>query len=113
MHATVLPDKKCIPCRGGTPPLGAAEADSLLKDLGAGWRAIDNHHLEKEFNFPDFKQALAFVNKVGAIAEEQNHHPDILLTWGKVRVTLWTHKVGGLTENDFILAAKADRALEG
>ncbi|MCX7016617.1 MAG: 4a-hydroxytetrahydrobiopterin dehydratase [Candidatus Sumerlaeota bacterium] len=113
MHATMLADKRCVPCRGGIPPLGAAEIEPLLNELGAGWKAVDNHHLEKEYKFPDFQQALAFVDKVGAIAEDQGHHPDIFLTWGKARLTIWTHKIDGLTESDFILAAKADRALSG
>jgi len=74
------------------------------------WEVIKNHHIEREFQFPDFKTALGFVDKVGAIAEEQGHHPDIFLAWGKVRVSIWTHKIDGLTESDFILAAKIDRA---
>jgi 4a-hydroxytetrahydrobiopterin dehydratase len=69
----------------------------------------DEHQLHREFNFPDFKQALEFVNRVGALAEEQGHHPDILLAWGKAEITLWTHKIDGLTESDFIMAAKIDR----
>jgi 4a-hydroxytetrahydrobiopterin dehydratase len=74
------------------------------------WTVVNNHHLEREYKFPDFKAALAFTNKVGAIAEEQGHHPDIYVAWGKVRVTIWTHKIDGLTESDFILAAKIDKA---
>ncbi|HKF52709.1 MAG TPA: 4a-hydroxytetrahydrobiopterin dehydratase [Candidatus Acidoferrales bacterium] len=84
------------------------ELNGYLKQV-SDWKAVNEHHLTKTFTFPDFKQALAFVNKVGAIAEEQGHHPDILLTWGKAEVTTWTHKIDGLTESDFILAAKIDQ----
>lgn len=103
-----LASKTCVPCRGGVPPMKGAELNRYL-DQVKGWKAVNEHHLTKAFAFPDFKQALAFVNKVGAIAEEQGHHPDILLTWGKAEVTTWTHKIDGLTESDFILAAKIDR----
>ena len=103
-----LAQKKCIPCTGGTPPLNSKEASSFLEKLGGNWKVLENHHLEKEFTFPDFKEALHFTNQIGTIAEEEGHHPDILLAWGKVKVTLWTHKVNGLTESDFILAAKID-----
>jgi 4a-hydroxytetrahydrobiopterin dehydratase len=84
---------------------------SKANDLPAGWRIVENHHLEKEFRFPDFAQALAFTNKIGAIAEESNHHPDIHLSWGKVRVTTWSHDEGGITARDFVLAAKIERLL--
>ena len=104
-----LADEKCVPCRGGVPPLKGKELDELLKELDNGWRIIDEHHLEKEFTFPDFAQALAFTNRIGAIAEAEGHHPDIYLAWGNVRVTIWTHKAGGLTRADFVLAAKIDR----
>jgi 4a-hydroxytetrahydrobiopterin dehydratase len=105
-----LASKSCVPCKGGVPPLAGAELDRLLAELGPdGWRAVNGHHLEKEFGFPDFATALAFVDRVGAEAERQAHHPDIHLAWGKVRVTIWTHKIDGLTESDFVLAAKIDR----
>jgi 4a-hydroxytetrahydrobiopterin dehydratase len=114
MPGSKLADRQCVPCRGGVPPLGAAEIGRLLAELGPnGWRAVDGHHLEKEYRFPDFAQALAFVDRVGAIAEQQGHHPDLFLAWGKVRVTVWTHKIDGLTESDFVLAAKCDAALAG
>jgi 4a-hydroxytetrahydrobiopterin dehydratase len=106
-----LAAKQCIPCRGGIPPLSPAENHELLKKLGGDWRVIENHHLEKTYQFPDFAKALAFTNRVGAIAEEQGHHPDIYLSWGKVRLDIWTHKIDGLTESDFVLAAKADQAM--
>ena len=106
-----LASQKCVPCRGGVPPLEAARIRELLGQLGGGWKVVGEHHLEKEYRFANFKEALAFTNRVGAIAEEEGHHPDVLLAWGKVVLTLWTHKIDGLTESDFILAAKADRAL--
>jgi 4a-hydroxytetrahydrobiopterin dehydratase len=95
------------------PPLKGAELQALLERLNTegrgGWRVIAEHHLEKEYGFPDFASALAFTNRVGAVAEEQGHHPDIHLAWGKVRLTVWTHKIDGLTESDFVFAAKADK----
>ena len=103
-----LASKTCVPCRGGVPPMKGEDLKRYLDQVN-GWKAVNEHHLTKAFTFPDFKQALAFVNKVGAIAEEQGHHPDILLTWGKAEVTTWTHKIDGLTESDFILAAKIDQ----
>ena len=103
-----LTAKQCIPCRGGVPPLAGAELAALTAQLGHDWK-VDGHHLEKAFTFPDFKSALAFTNRVGALAEAEGHHPDIYLAWGKVRLTIWTHKINGLTESDFILAAKAER----
>jgi len=107
-----LADKKCVPCRGGVPPLKGTELDALEQQV-PGWDVVNEHHLEKAFTFPDFKTALDFVNRVGAVAEEQGHHPDIYLAWGKVEITIWTHKVDGLTESDFILAAKIDRLQRG
>jgi 4a-hydroxytetrahydrobiopterin dehydratase len=103
-----LADKVCVPCRGGVPPMQAEEVSRLLGQLDA-WQAPENHHLTKSYKFPDFKTALAFVERVGAMAEEQGHHPDIYLAWGKVRFDVWTHKINGLTESDFIFAAKCDR----
>ena len=107
-----LAAKQCVPCRGGVPPLAGGQLDDLLHQLGPnGWQVVGGHHLEKSYKFPDFVQALAFVNRVGAVAEEQGHHPDIALAWGRVAITTWTHKIDGLAESDFILAAKADAAL--
>jgi 4a-hydroxytetrahydrobiopterin dehydratase len=103
-----LATKTCVPCRGGVPPLKGAELTVLHKQV-PDWQVVKEHHLTRQFKFPDFKQALAFVNRVGELAEEQGHHPDILLAWGKAEVTLWTHKVDGLTESDFIMAAKIDQ----
>jgi len=84
------------------------ELKSFLEQLSPGWKVVDGHHLEKEYPFKNFQQALDFTNKVGAIAEQEGHHPDIYLTWGLVKITLWTHKINGLSENDFIMAAKCD-----
>jgi 4a-hydroxytetrahydrobiopterin dehydratase len=102
-----LAGKTCVPCKGGTPPLKGAELHNFSHQL-PNWEVVDEHHITRTFPFPDFKQALDFVNRVGAVAEEQGHHPDIFLAWGKVGITLWTHKVNGLTESDFIMAAKID-----
>ena len=108
---SVLAQKTCIPCRGGVPPLKGEELDALQEKLGNDWQIINEHHLEKEYIFADFRQALDFTVKVGEVAENQDHHPDIYLVWGKVKLTIWTHKIDGLTESDFILAAKADQEL--
>jgi 4a-hydroxytetrahydrobiopterin dehydratase len=105
-----LADKTCVPCRGGVPPLKGDALETLQKEL-PDWKVIRDHHLFKVFHFADFKKALDFVNRVGAIAEEQGHHPDILLSWGKAEVTIYTHKINGMTESDFVLAAKIDRVV--
>ena len=107
-----LAAQKCAACDGGKPALKGRDLDGFAQRLGHGWQVIDEHQLEKEFEFKDFKEALAFTNQMGALAEEQGHHPDIYLGWGKVRVTIWTHKVDGLTESDFILAAKIEELRE-
>jgi 4a-hydroxytetrahydrobiopterin dehydratase len=106
-----LADRKCLPCRGGVPPLTPEQTTPLLASLNDGWRIANHHHLTRDLKFPDFAQALAFVNRVGAEAEQQGHHPDVHLAWGKVRLDIWTHKIDGLTESDFIFAAKCDRLL--
>ncbi len=103
-----LASKECVPCKGGVPPLAGDDLNQLMSQLGGGWRVVDEHHLEKEFPFPDFREALDFTNRVGELAEAQGHHPDIYLAWGKVKITVWTHKINGLTESDFVFAAKSD-----
>ena len=100
--------KKCVPCEAGTPPLREDQIRPLEQKLG-GWSVVENHHLHKNYSFKNFREALAFVDKIGAVAEEEDHHPDIELGWGKVGVTLFTHKIKGLSDNDFIMAAKIDR----
>ncbi len=104
-----LADRACVPCRGGVPPLTAEQIAPLQAQL-EGWNVADGHHLEKRYRLKNFVQALDLVNRIGAIAEEQNHHPDLCLAWGRVEVKIWTHKINGLTESDFIFAAKCDRA---
>ncbi len=104
-----LTEKHCIPCRGGVPPLKGEQLQDLAGQV-SGWNVVDEHHLTKSYKFPDFKKALDFVNRAGAIAEEEGHHPDLALAWGRVDVKTWTHKIDGLTESDFILAAKIDQA---
>ena len=106
-----LAKKTCIPCKGGVPPLKGTKLDDLLEKLKNDWKIIKEHHLEKEYSFKNFKEALDFTIKVGELAENQGHHPDIFLAWGKVKLTIWTHKIDGLTESDFIFAAKADKEL--
>ena len=105
---TELAAKQCVPCRGGVPALNGEALRELQEQIGSAWRVVDEHHLECEYAFDDFRGALDFTVKVGEMAEEQDHHPDILLTWGSVKVTIWTHKIDGLTESDFVFAAKAD-----
>jgi 4a-hydroxytetrahydrobiopterin dehydratase len=105
-----LADKACIPCQGGVPPLKEHEYGELLSQLDDEWKVVAVHHLERSFSFENFKDALAFTNAVGEIAEQQAHHPDIYLAWGKVKVCIWTHKIDGLTASDFFFAAKCDRA---
>jgi 4a-hydroxytetrahydrobiopterin dehydratase len=102
-----LASKTCVPCRGEVPPLKGAELAKLHQQVPE-WQVSNEHHISREFNFPDFRTALAFVNRVGELAEQQGHHPDIVLKWGRVETTLWTHKIDGLTESDFIMAAKID-----
>jgi len=109
---TQLAEKQCVPCRGGIPPLTAEEISPLLEQI-SNWEVIENHHIQKTFKSENFRGALDFVNQVGGIAEEQGHHPDLYLAWGKVEVKIWTHKINGLSESDFILAAKVDRAYQG
>ena len=106
-----LAKKTCIPCRGGVPPLKGTQLEDLQDKLKNDWKIIKEHHLEKEYSFKNFREALDFTVRVGELAENQDHHPDIFLAWGKVKLTIWTHKIDGLTESDFIFAAKADKEL--
>jgi 4a-hydroxytetrahydrobiopterin dehydratase len=102
-----LADKTCAPCNGDVPALEGAELEELRKQV-PGWEVVEGHHLHRKFGFRNFREALDFVNRVGEMAEEQGHHPDIRFGWGYAEITVFTHKVDGLTENDFILAAKLD-----
>ena len=108
-QACSLADRKCVPCQGGTPPLKGEALAALRTQIDPAWEVIEEHHLARAFKFRNFAEALAFVNRVGALAEEQGHHPEMSFTWGKVRIETFTHKIGGLSESDFILAAKIDR----
>jgi 4a-hydroxytetrahydrobiopterin dehydratase len=104
-----LAEKECVACKGGVPPLKGEELARLAGELDGGWQVVNEHHLEREYKFKNFREALDFTNKVGELAEAQGHHPDIYLAWGKVKLTMWTHKIDGLTESDFVFAAKTDR----
>ena len=105
---TNLADKSCVPCSGGVPALKGDDLAAVAKQLET-WTVVDEHHIERAFSFDDFKGALAFVNRVGEVAEAEGHHPDIYFTWGKARVKVFTHAIDGLTESDFVLGAKIDR----
>jgi 4a-hydroxytetrahydrobiopterin dehydratase len=103
-----LARRKCVPCEGGVPRLRGAALAKIARELGGGWRVVRGHHLSKEWRSPDFTSALAFVNRIGALAEKVWHHPDVRLGWGRVQVEIFTHAIGGLSESDFVLAAKID-----
>ena len=103
-----LASRQCVPCRGGVPPLTGDEITKLSPQL-QGWNVINEHHLSKSYKFSNFAEAQSFVNRVGELAEEQGHHPDICFGWGRAEISIWTHKIDGLTESDFILAAKIDQ----
>jgi len=104
---TELASKTCVPCKGGTPPLKGEELDELRRQVPE-WEVVEEHHLRRRFRFKNFRESLRFVNEVGEVAEEQGHHPDIGFGWGYAEITVWTHKIDGLTESDFIFAAKVD-----
>ena len=105
-----LSEKKCVPCMGGVPPLKGKALQDLLAKLGGEWKLVDEHHLEKGYTFPSFKDNIAFLNRVAGIAEAEGHHPEMLVGFRNLTLRIWTHKIDGLTESDFILAAKADAA---
>ena len=110
MSTAELAKNVCVPCKGGVPPLKGDALEAMHETLGSEWELIEEHHLEKTYSFDGYTPAVTFTNAVAAIAEEQNHHPDIMLSWGKVKVTIWTHKIDGLTESDFYFAAKVEEA---
>ena len=103
-----LAQRECVPCRGGVPPMKGDEIKSLAAQLPE-WQVVNEHHLRKAYQFKNFAETLDFVNRVGKLSEEQGHHPDICFGWGKAEITIWTHKIDGLTESDFVLAAKIDK----
>ena len=103
-----LAERSCEPCEGGVPPMEGDETEAMLDEVGGGWEIVDDHHLLKTFEFADFQDALDFVNEVGRVAEAEGHHPVITFTWGEATLEIWTHAIDGLTENDFILAAKIE-----
>jgi 4a-hydroxytetrahydrobiopterin dehydratase len=107
-----LSRRHCVPCRGGVPPLAGDELSTLHGQVSAEWKIVDGHHLEREITLSNFRKALALANRIGEIAEEQRHHPDLLVGWGRLRITLFTHAIDGLHQNDFILAAKIDEMLK-
>jgi len=103
-----LCDRTCKPCHGGVPKLTAGEYQQFLPQL-QGWTVEEEHHLTKSYKFDNFMQAMDLANKIADLAEQQGHHPDLLVRWGELKITLWTHAIDGLSEADFILAAKIDR----
>ena len=105
-----LASRRCVPCRGGVPPMRGAEIAEFLAELD-GWEVVEEHHLRKSYKFDDFREALEVVNRIGALAESEGHHPDISFGWGYADISIWTHKINGLSESDFILAAKIDALL--
>ncbi len=107
-----LANKKCVACSTSTTPLKGDLLKKFSSQLKEGWKIVDEHHLEKSYTFKNFRDALNFTNQIGEIAEAEGHHPDLLLSWGKVKVTLWTHKIKGLSENDFIMADKCGLCFE-
>lgn len=113
MPGEELASRRCKPCDAGTPPLQGEEARRLLEWIGVQWDLVDDHHLTARFKFDDFADALAFTNRVGAVADREGHHPEVCLTWGRATVRIWTHAIDGLSDNDFILAAKIDQLYEG
>src|SRR5256714_15302903 len=105
-----LAERQCVPCRGGVPPMKGKQINEMSSQL-PDWQVVNDHHLQRNYRFTDFRESLNFVNRVGELAEEQGHHPDICFGWGKADITIWTHKIDGLTESDFVLAAKIAKLL--
>ena len=103
-----LSQRQCAPCRGGVPPLIGDVLEVLLQELQNGWKMINEHHLQKDYVFPSYQEALRFTNLIANLAESEGHHPELILSFRNVRVSYWTHKIDGLVESDFIMAAKSD-----
>ena len=108
-NTCMLSDRECVPCKGNVPPIKGETLQRYQNELAGDWKLIDEQRLEKEYKFKNFRQALDFTVRVGELAERVGHHPDIFLAWGQVKLVIWTHKIQGLSEADFVLAAKADR----
>jgi 4a-hydroxytetrahydrobiopterin dehydratase len=111
MSQICLANKTCIPCQGGVPPLGPNEINELLRQLKQNWELNEKGHLNKSFTFNNFIESMHFANRIATLAEEEGHHPDLTISWGLCRVEIWTHKINGLTESDFILAAKIENLM--
>jgi len=105
----LLHERHCIPCEGGTPPLGSTEIADIATEIHSDWKIVDEHHLLREWAFADFATALTFLNEAARLCELEGHHADFELAWGRVQALIYTHKIDGLTESDFVLAAKFDR----
>jgi len=105
-----LSDKRCVPCKGDVPPMTLGAAKAFLQQLSPEWKIVEERRLERIFHFPDFANALRFADRIGEIAEQEGHHPDLHVGYGRLTVQIWTHKIDGLTLSDFILAAKVDKA---
>lgn len=103
-----LTEQKCEPCNSDTPPLKGEELQNYFSRIDDDWKLVDGHHLKRKYTFNNFREAMDFTVKIGEMSEEEGHHPEIVLTWGEVTVTVYTHAIDGLSENDFIWAAKAD-----
>ncbi len=112
MNLEPLARRQCVPCRGGVPPLSLERVAVLRRQISPAWEIVDGHHLMREVRLRSFREALELANTIGGIAEAQKHHPDLLVSWGKLTVTLFTHAIDGLHENDFIMAARIDQALD-
>jgi 4a-hydroxytetrahydrobiopterin dehydratase len=106
---TTLAEQKCIPCQGGVEPLRGEDLRQRTSQLGQGWDVVEGKSIEKTWSFDNFAETWGFVSQVAELAREQDHHPDVYFTYGKATITLWTHKIDGLHDNDFIMAAKIDR----
>lgn len=104
-----LAEQQCVPCRGDTPVLKGEELKKFHDQLDGSWQVEEEHHLTREFEFENFTEALDYVNQVGEMSEEQGHHPEIYLTWGQVKLKVYTHAIDGLSESDFVWAAKAGK----
>jgi 4a-hydroxytetrahydrobiopterin dehydratase len=107
-----LASRSCVPCHGGVPRLRGEVLGKFAREIPA-WEVVEEHHLRRRYEFSNFRDALAFVNRVGGVAEDEGHHPDISFGWGYCDVTIYTHAIDGLSESDFILAAKIERLREG